>query len=330
MDHGPDLSEARVSLEEHGYSLRDYIGEGHFAKVYTVSAARYDSNLFCVKIISLDTPEAPRSRVTFQCELNTLLRLAHPNIVNAYAHWSSEHFGYLVLEYCEGGSLSDLIKRQGPLDITTFRAFARQILMAVSYLHSVNFCHRDIKPDNILIDRYGRPRLADFGFARHSSETDARICGSLPYQAPELVWRQASANPIACDLWALGVTFYEMAFGKFPWRSTRTGGMSSEICSGGFEFPPEALPALIVMIKGLMSADPAARKSADSILRLPFFAMDVILPGSATGKDPGAPGRKILPTISPNKLQKGASRSLRSMSGFLTLQGLAWDNPIPA
>jgi serine/threonine protein kinase len=313
MDPPSDASEVRFTLEEHGYSLGSYIGKGHFAKVYTVSSVSCPLDVFCVKIFPLDAPEAQPRIATLGPEFDTLLQLTHPHIVTAYAHFTSEHFSYLVLEYCEGGSLSDFMKRHGALESAAFRTFSRQILLAVSYLHSVNFCHCDIKPANILIDNSGRPKLANFGNAKTTSEFAEKVSGSLRYQSPELIRREASVNPIGCDMWSLGVTFYEMAFGEIPWTSKRAAGVSSEICSGDFSFPPGTLMTVSAMIRSMMACDPIARKSAEDTLRMPFFAMGNSLPSSVSAGEIAGIKRFGLGKA---KLVK----PVRSMKEFRTLQ----------
>jgi serine/threonine protein kinase len=311
MDH-EGLAEAETTLAEQGYKMLDYVGKGNYAYVYTVSSKRYSEDVFCVKIIKMDTEEAESCFRTFRAELDTLLRLTHPNIVCVYAHFSSARFCYLVLEYCEQGSLADLIAKQGALDATTFRLFCRQLLAAISYLHSVNFCHRDIKPANILVDKYGRPKLADFGFAKDASRCDGKICGSLAYQSPELVSYQPSTNAVACDIWALGVTFYEMAFGQLPWFSKRSAGISSEICSGAISYPPGTPAALTGMLSAMIAMEPCHRKSADDILKMAFFAWGQSLPNCKSGTDIKGI-RKMSSSLTLKKGYSGQPQMARSM-----------------
>jgi serine/threonine protein kinase len=325
MQDSVELEEVRVTLADRGYTLLNHIGKGHFANVYTVTSARYPDQIFCAKVIKLDTNESESSRDTFQAELDSLLQLTHPNIVCAYAHFSSEHFCYLILEYCEHGSISELISRQGPLDSQTLRLFCRQILSAIQYLHAVNFCHRDIKPANILVDKYGRPKLADFGFAKNASRQDDKICGSLPYQSPELIRCRTSADPAMADMWAIGVTFYEMAFGRLPWTSQRPATITTEICDGSVAFPPGASLTLSALIKILLSVDPERRRTAEECLRMPYFAVASSLPSSSSSPDV-ITGKRLIPIRTLKALNSPAIRATRSVR-FLSLH--VSHSPVP-
>jgi serine/threonine protein kinase len=273
MAYSVNLDEARQCLAHHGYKLGEYIGRGNFASVYTVTSARYATEVFCVKIVSLShQDESSDFLSTYQAEFNTLVALVHPNIISVYSQFASAHFWFLVLEYCEGGSLSELIEKEAPMSPASLLLLSRQMLSAMSYLHASHFAHRDIKPANILIDKYGRPKLADFGFASSNLQRDSKICGSLPYQAPELINFIPGTDPVAADIWALGVTFYRMAFGQLPWHSRTPAGMASEISQAMFSFPPDGNKPFMAVIRAMLNRDPAQRKLVDDVLKMPFFS----------------------------------------------------------
>jgi serine/threonine protein kinase len=252
----------------------DLIGCGHFAAVYTVHDLRYETEVFCVKIIALKSSEEDVT-LTFHAELDTLMSLTHPNIITVYAHFASANYLYLILEYCEKGSLENIIGPGKNLPADVVRDYCRQMATAMAYLHSRNFCHRDIKPANILIDKYGRLKLADFGFARPYTEQDSTICGSVPYMSPELVQRRLS-DPKANDIWALGVTFYEVAFGYLPWTSKRANGMSAEIAAGAVQIPVDASPNFSVLLRKMLALDPVKRGTMQELLQMPFLAGRVV------------------------------------------------------
>jgi serine/threonine protein kinase len=295
MDNNPvsDISEARGCLHEHGYELIDLIGCGHFAACYTVRDLRYGTEVFCVKIIALTKNAEENVSLTFHAELDTLMSLTHPNIITVYAHFASANYLYLILEYCEKGSLESIIgpNKQVPMD--QLRDFCKQLVTAMAYLHSRNFCHRDIKPANILIDKYGRLKLADFGFARPYAEQDSTICGSIPYMSPDLVQHRLS-DPLANDIWALGVTFYEMAFGNLPWTSTRAAGMTSEIAAGAIPIPVDAAPNFTVLLRKMLNMDAPKRGTMQELLQMPFLTIGKIHSGQSSG---------ALPTIRPTSGQ---------------------------
>jgi serine/threonine protein kinase len=294
-----DFTEAKACLQERGYEVMDLIGCGHFAACYTVRDLRYGPEVFCVKVIAHSAEEDRTSIVTFRAELDTLMSLTHPNIITVYAHFSSSNYSYLILEYCEKGSLQELLAKEGRLPYDRLRDLFRQLLGAMSYLHSCNFCHRDIKPANILIDKYGRMKLADFGFASHYTEKDGKICGSVPYMSPELIQRRMGSDPIANDVWALGITFYEMAFGSLPWTSTRGEGISAEICAAAIPIPTDCPPNLMLVLRKMLQVEPARRGTMQDIMKMPLFEGPRLAPSSSG----------TLPTLRPTSGQ-GSRMSL--------------------
>jgi serine/threonine protein kinase len=265
-----DLTEASACLRQRGYEIIDLVGCGHFAACYTARDSRYGNEIFCAKIISLAKEADEDPALTFRAELDTLISLTHPNIITVYAHFSSENYAYLILEYCEKGSIQELVARERGLSYDMLRDYCRQILSAMIYLHGNNFCHRDIKPANILLDKYGRPKLADFGFARQYSAKDSHVCGSTAYMSPELIERRAS-DPIANDVWALGVTFYEMAYGSTPWVSSRATGVAAEIAAGIVQIPTDSAYNLTSVIRKMLNMDPKKRGTMQDIMKMPMF-----------------------------------------------------------
>jgi serine/threonine protein kinase len=111
-------------------------------------------------------------------EFEVLKKLVHPNIINLYSLLSIDQKDFLVLEYCSEGSLQQLIEKNGPIRPPKLYLYCSQLLSAVSYLHQNKIAHLDIKPSNILLDTYGRLKLADFGiseYADHSKKLFQRV-----------------------------------------------------------------------------------------------------------------------------------------------------------
>ncbi|XP_068664514.1 mitogen-activated protein kinase kinase kinase 18-like [Aristolochia californica] len=188
------------------------IGRGSSA---TVSVAMVGEELLAVKSARL-----PRSRF-LQREQRILSLLASPRIVRYVGHditaENGETFFNLMMEYIEGGSLSDSIKlRGGRLQESEIRSVTRSILQGLSYLHGKGLVHSDIKGQNILMGLDG-PKIADLGCARwvDGSVSDQPIAGTPLYMAPEVARGEEQRFP--ADLWALGCTVIEMATGRSPW-----------------------------------------------------------------------------------------------------------------
>jgi serine/threonine protein kinase len=272
MERTTDLDEARSCLAERGYDLVDLIGRGTFSSVYTVNDSRYPTDRFCVKIIPIK--ESPNSKPIlsfYQHELDALRSLSHPHIVAVYDHFSSDSYCYMVLEYCENGSMYDYLKQHGRVAPHLLPGFCQMILDATVYLHKHEFCHGDIKPENILLDKYTRPKLADFGFANAFSTRDTMICGSFAYQAPELI-RHRVKDRAAADIWALGVTFYQMAVGVLPWTGNCRSAVTVQIEDCDFRFPAGFHPNFVAVVNAMLKYMPEGRETAERLLQMPFFS----------------------------------------------------------
>ena len=154
----------------------------------------------------------------FVREARTAARLRHPNIVQIYDVGEDRGLHYMAMEFLEGTSLRDLIRRAGPLSLSSALPLLSQLADAIDFGHGHGVVHRDIKPENILIGQIGRVTLLDFGIARAADGTrltsSGMIIGTPAYMAPEVV-QGADADPNA-DLYAFGVVAYELLTGRPP------------------------------------------------------------------------------------------------------------------
>ncbi|KAJ8266614.1 hypothetical protein GJAV_G00132500 [Gymnothorax javanicus] len=162
-----------------------------------------------------DCPESIRKEVCVH------KMLSHPNIVRFFGQRREGHTSYLFLEYCSGGELFDRIEPDVGMPERDAQRFFQQLIAGVEYLHSVGITHRDIKPENILLDDKDNVKISDFGLAtvfRHAGRERklSRLCGTLPYVAPELMSRtEFRAQP--ADTWACGIVLTAMLAGELPW-----------------------------------------------------------------------------------------------------------------
>jgi serine/threonine protein kinase len=203
---------------------------------------------------------------SFAAEVSALSLLAHPNVIQFFNFFRSDSFLYIVLEHCPGGSIRDLIVRRGPIPESQLRRFAAEIVTALHFCHLHNIAHRDIKPSNILIDKYGRAKLADFGLAMLivKRELVNSHVGSLAYIAPELA-RGEPSDPMCTDIWSLGVTFYEMATGVLPWESVEA------IFERRFVIPGNVPPDFAAAIERMLVVDPTKRSTIRELVKIEVF-----------------------------------------------------------
>ncbi|OHT09196.1 CAMK family protein kinase [Tritrichomonas foetus] len=206
-------------LEKHGYLMLRKIGVGGFSIAYLVRSHKYREE-FVVKVSLNNEYRFDENEIT------NLTRLAHPNIIRLFDFFKDDKFLYMVLEYCVNGSLEDYIEKNGCFkNYQLFLSTANQLVQALLYCHERGVVHRDLKPANILIDKFGRPKIADFGL---SIQMKDKVChefsGSKMFMAPEVINRQPH-NPMTADVWSLGIIFYIMLKGSHPW-----GDMANELC----------------------------------------------------------------------------------------------------
>ncbi|MBB5806067.1 tRNA A-37 threonylcarbamoyl transferase component Bud32 [Saccharothrix ecbatanensis] len=194
------------------------LGQGGFATVYRARQVQLNRDV-AVKIDNR-VLQTERDRRRFLREAHAAARLSgHPHVVSVHdANFTPQGTPYLVMELCTGGSLADVVRRDGPLSADRVRQLGVQLADALAAAHAEGVLHRDIKPGNILLDRYGTVKLADFGLAAlldaEGSSTVTRDALSPSYAPPE-AFAMAQPTP-AADVYALAATLYDLLAGKPP------------------------------------------------------------------------------------------------------------------
>ncbi len=203
------------------------VGRGQFGRVF-FGIHRKTGYLFALK--ELDHDRFPTHQ--FLREMRFLVMLQHPNIVTC---WACEYVGthrYLVTDYCEGGTLRQMIDRQGAFPVAQGLELVAGILAGLDHAHDQGIIHCDIKPENILINLQGDrvvPRIADFGIARLTQDLSGEssgMSGSPAYMAPERFYGQHS---VSADLYAVGVILYEVLLGHRPFSGTPGALMTAHL-----------------------------------------------------------------------------------------------------
>jgi serine/threonine protein kinase len=244
-----------------GYELRDFIGRGGFSVVYSVYSSKYDRT-FAAKITDIQNPSRARA---CEREIYALQRLHHPHIVNLYDSWTIDKHTFMILEMCSKNSLKTLIHNSKGNPISHCFTLMAQLCEAVYHIHSHGIAHRDIKPGNVLIDSYGRAKLADFGLsvAIAHKPTCHDVAGTVSYLAPEVL-RGLEYDPLRSDLWALGVTFYEMYKGMIEWPES--ANIAEIIAAGGLILAGQLPYRLQRVVALLTRMNPLQRPAIDEIL----------------------------------------------------------------
>ncbi|KAK2113061.1 hypothetical protein P7K49_007327 [Saguinus oedipus] len=208
--------------------------------------------------------------ITSHRETNILKTVHHPNIIQLFQIINTTESCHLILEYASGGSLYDWIQQNIVMEEEALAMF-QQILSAIEYCHHKMIAHRDLKPSNILLDGERNKKTANLGLAITYHEGQRlRVCpGTLPYMAPELLLGQGYECP-AMDVWALGVTLFEMVSNTLPFFSENNVKLKDIIRSRQYVCPASFSEGLKTLIKKMLTADPKERPTVKQVMRDPW------------------------------------------------------------
>jgi hypothetical protein len=259
------------------YELADRIGGGGMADVFRAHDRTLDCDV-AVKVMRPAFANDAEFAERFHREAEAMGSIEHPNIVRVLDSGASADGPYIVMELVRGGTLWDLMRARVRVDQYVAAQIAAAIADGLEAAHVRGVLHRDLKPDNVLLDGEGRPKIADFGIARLAAATAITRAGELlgtpQYLAPE----QMSGDIVdeRADVYALGVILYEMLTGARP-----TGGRTpSEIVSRRLRVdprPPSRLvaitPALNALVLRALARDPARRIRRAADLRAALLAI---------------------------------------------------------
>ena len=203
------------------YEILEQIGSGGMSDVYKALCHKLN-RLVAIKVLKEEFSSDSNFVSKFKMEAQSAARLSHPNIVNIYDVVDDGDLHYIVMELIEGITLKNYINKKGCLDIKEAIGIAMQVAQGIAAAHEQGIIHRDIKPQNIIIARDGKVKVADFGIARAaSSQTmSATAVGSVHYISPEQA--RGGYSDARSDIYSLGITLYEMVAGRVPFQGDNT------------------------------------------------------------------------------------------------------------
>ncbi|MDO8184471.1 protein kinase [Conexibacter sp. JD483] len=274
------------------YRLEARIGTGGMSTVYRALDETLERQV-AIKLMNREIASDSDQLERFRREARAVAQLSHPHIVGVIDAGEDHGRPYIVFEYVEGETLKERIRRLGQLPVGEAVAYAIEIARALGAAHARHIVHRDVKPQNVLIDEEGSAKVTDFGIARTLDEDgltqDGRVLGTTDYVSPE----QALGHDVSgqSDLYSLGVVLYEMLTGQVPFRGENQVAVAMQHVRE--EIPdvrvlrPEASASLAAVIDRATAKDLRDRYRSDEELIADLedvLALETARSGSATGE----------------------------------------------
>ena len=263
------------------YAKRKFLGKGGFARVYEFNCLD-TRKVQAAKIVCKDQLTKQRRRQKLMSEIKIHKSLNHPNIVGFEHFFEDTENVYILLELCSNQSLSELLRRRKRLTELEVQCYMIQIISALTYIHSRNVIHRDLKIGNLFITEKMEIKLGDFGLASkldYEGQKRKTICGTPNYIAPEVLDSKVG-HSLEVDIWALGVIMFTLLIGRPPFETNDVKKTYNLIKMNAYSFPDQVLISQEAksLITQILKSDPSRRPSLPEILEHDFFHMGNSIP----------------------------------------------------
>jgi serine/threonine protein kinase len=252
------------------YLIVEEIGDGGHAFVFK---GMRESEPVAIKMLKPSATADESLERRFLLEVDTLKTLDHPNIVGFKDYFFQNRFHYLVMEFMDAGSMDQLIRVAGPVEARYAIPIFTQVLAGVAHAHGLGYLHRDLKPNNMLLNRRGQAKITDFGIAKvlggEALTKKGFVLGTTAYMAPEYLTHGRDSEQL--DVYALGVSFYEILSGRKPFEFEGTDETVAAFAARVIQQAPPPLstrkpvpPELERIVMKAIDQDPRRRyKTAD-------------------------------------------------------------------
>jgi serine/threonine protein kinase len=292
------------------YKVLERIGSGGMGSVY-LCEHKFMRRRAAVKVLPTAKATDPAALERFYREARAVAALDHPNIVRAYDIDQEDNLHFLVMEYVDGSSLQEIVKKVGPLDPVRTAHYIQQASLGLQHAYEVaGVVHRDIKPGNLIVDRSGTVKILDMGLARFFNDEDdlltkkydENVLGTADYLAPEQALDSHGVD-IRADIYSLGATFYFCLTGRTPFSE---GSVAQKLIWHQTRQPkpirsvrPDVPEELTTVVDRMMAKDPAQR------YQTPLEVVQALAPWTRTAISP--PPEAEMPRLSPAARAAGSS-----------------------
>ncbi|XP_029610162.1 serine/threonine-protein kinase PLK4 [Salmo trutta] len=252
-------------LEKKGYTILRKVENG-------VIATDKDGDQFVIKEIKINEPsDLKASAGGIFSEVETLLQIDHPHVLSHKNSFQDDTSYYVVMDHCEGGNLAQKIKERKPFSEEQIMDWFVKICMALKHVHELGLLHRDLRPQNIFLTKFGTLCLGDFGRVNeNASQSGSSDNGMVGYLGPEIL--TGGIYDTKSDIWSLGCVLYELCMLQSAFTAASTIKLIPKILVGPYPSLPESFsPDLHQLLSDIFQQDPTSRPSAGEILAEPFI-----------------------------------------------------------
>ncbi|KAF1354332.1 camp-dependent protein kinase A [Lizonia empirigonia] len=272
------LNQTRVTKGK--YSLTDFtiqrtLGTGSFGRVHLVQS-KHNQRFYAVKVLKKAQVVKMKQVEHTNDERRMLQQVKHPFLITLWGTFQDAKNLYMVMDFVEGGELFSLLRKSQRFPNPVAKFYAAEVTLALDYLHSHNIIYRDLKPENLLLDRHGHLKITDFGFAKEVPDITWTLCGTPDYLAPEVVASKGYNKSV--DWWSLGILIFEMLCGFTPfWDGGSPMKIYENILKSRVKYPPYIHPDAHDLLQKLITPDLTKRLGnlhggSKDVMNHPWFA----------------------------------------------------------
>ncbi|KAF2686294.1 Pkinase-domain-containing protein [Lentithecium fluviatile CBS 122367] len=262
------------------YTLGDFqiqrtLGTGSFGRVHLVQS-KHNQRFYAVKVLKKAQVVKMKQVEHTNDERRMLQQVKHPFLITLWGTFQDSKNLYMVMDFVEGGELFSLLRKSQRFPNPVAKFYAAEVTLALEYLHAQNIIYRDLKPENLLLDRHGHLKITDFGFAKEVPDITWTLCGTPDYLAPEVVASKGYNKSV--DWWSLGILIFEMLCGFTPfWDGGSPMKIYENILKGRVKYPPYIHPDAQDLLQKLITPDLTKRLGnlhggSKDVMNHPWFA----------------------------------------------------------
>lgn len=254
LSRGPALVERETKGKYHlaDFQIQRTLGTGSFGRVHLVQS-RHNSRFYAIKVLKKQQVVKMKQIEHTNDERAMLRKVKHAFLITLWGTFSDSKNLYMVMDFIEGGELFSLLRKSQRFPNPVAKFYAAEVALALDFLHHNNIIYRDLKPENLLLDRHGHVKIADFGFAKEVPDITWTLCGTPDYLAPEVVASKGYNKSV--DWWSLGILTFEMLAGHPPFYDANPMKLYENILAGVVRYPSYFDAAATDLLGKLLTAD---------------------------------------------------------------------------